>query len=852
MKLSRRSFLKLSGAGLASLACASQGFPPSTAAPALTPGPTLTARQAAAASPSPAAAAASAPAALQMNADGVIYSGPFLQVPNGLGGVAVLRNLATTLAYGGFQCSWNGWTPHRALEDQTSSVANGVLSFDGRLPGSSLWYRQRVSVQGGAVAFSLQLQGPLSQLDWAIFSFSLPTVVYKNQPYRAGAQNGVYPPSLPAEPLLVEGVNHFEVRTDDPTWRYQFDTPGSLALMDGRTWNGFVYQLSVGIPLDTGLASFTLTPPAADPGPNPPALRYSRLGYPLVASGQYAVLEIDWRAAWPDLNVRLERELPGGGAETMRAGQFTPILEDNWKRFALFDFSPVQTPGRYRLAWAGGLTGWFPISNEVYAGLWQPTLDHFLPYQMCHLAVDLGDGLRAHAACHLDDGIQAQADTPGPDGFVSYEGTAGPGPGQPIPAAVGGWHDAGDFDLNVSAQAFVTHLLALAWEQFAPWRDLNRLDLAGRQLHTGQSNARSDLLEQVEWGARWLLSMQQPNGHVYVGLVEKLGVWGQAQLPELITDGQPGTGDERQVYVDLHSDVLLKFVIAAAAASRALRSHDPALSAQCWQAALQTWDCFNANPHVYRPTVYFSDWAQGEQHMILAAAAELYLTHPDPAYLAVIAAYQSYLQTWPPEWPEPDGTWHGNFWYAPPFLARLLPRLSPGSLKTAIASALAGVASNLKTTLQARPFPTQYWDFSEWGSVDVFQARLYDAYWLSQAVPASLAFQDALPCAHWLFGLHPVNDLSLVLGLGLPQPSYLYSATLLVRLGETPASVPGAVLPGLSRYDRGGVLDYRDWPQEFYNNEACIYSAAFYIFNTLALHTHLAGYQSFLPLVSKS
>jgi len=304
------------------------------------------------------------------------------------------------------------------------------------------------------------------------------------------------------------------------------------------------------------------------------------------------------------------------------SGEFSLALMEFWKLIAKFDFSQVEKPGRYRLVWSGGQSSWFPIGSQVFKDYWQLTLDQFIPFEMCHIAVDLGDGLRAHAACHLDDAVQARPDKVGPDGYIAYEEDTSPGTGNPIPLAVGGWHDAGDYDLNMPAQAFVTHKLALAWEEFAPQRDANSLNKEARRFSFDQPNGRPDLLEQVEWGN---------NGY--------------------------------------------------------------------------------------------------------------------------------------------------------------------------------------------------------------FLATLFDSYWLSEALPDQIAFHEALPSAYWLFGLHPLNDFTFLFGTGLPEPRYLYSGPLLKRFGSQPASIPGAVVPGISRYDPSRILAYRDIPGEYRNGEACIYDAAVAVFVLLALES---------------
>ena len=97
----------------------------------------------------------------------------------------------------------------------------------------------------------------------------------------------------------------------------------------------------------------------------------------------------------------------------------------------------------------------FQISKDVYKNnVWQPTLEYFLPVQMCHMRVN--EKYRVwHGICHMDDARMAPIDSNHFDGYIQghttftkyHSGETVPGLNQ------GAWHDAGDFDLRVESQA---------------------------------------------------------------------------------------------------------------------------------------------------------------------------------------------------------------------------------------------------------------------------------------------------------------------------------------------------------------------------------------------------------------
>lgn len=145
---------------------------------------------------------------------------------------------------------------------------------------------------------------------------------------------------------------------------------------------------------------------ASQPAENTgPWLRANQVGY-LPGDPKIAILSSD-------------KPLEG----TFQVGEFSaPIGPDqgSWGPFAhnyRLDFSPLTTPGRYRLRYAGVESLPFSIGPEVYAAVSGHLLD-FMRLQRC------GDNPVTGPPCHKQDGIDTVT-------------------GQRVDL-VGGWHDAAD------------------------------------------------------------------------------------------------------------------------------------------------------------------------------------------------------------------------------------------------------------------------------------------------------------------------------------------------------------------------------------------------------------------------
>jgi hypothetical protein len=770
---------------------------------------------------------------------GRIQQGPFILFGSEDGGLNLMKGSEVIIFGAGIYCQGAaGYFPFDRIPEKKVNLGNGTISFQGNIPRAGVTYDQQTSIAGNRIRISFRRTGTWQGNHWEGFFFELPFNNYRAARIRADG-NIVKLPEVYSEQgeTIVSGARRIECNVDNPSLNLVLECDRGMSVNDRRRWHDLKYLVEVRVPEEAGqVVDLYLTLPQA-PEAAEWAVRYSRVGYP-VNGEKKVVLEWPKHLLRPaDDRVRLERA-DGTAVKEGRFGQ-TVALDHMQCGFAMFDFSDVRQPGDYRVVWTGGKVE-FPIRQSVFEDrLWEPTLDYYLPFQMCHAQVDLGPSVAGHGHCHMDDGIRVPANFPGTDGFVSYECEGTPyKAGDPVPCAKGGWHDAGDCDLNIYAQGFAVFQMALAYEEFGINRDVATLDVNAGTLATGRPDGTPDLLQQIEWGAIWLLSMMQPDGRSYVGIVEQPSRRSTPEGWDKATDNKPGTGDERQVYVDYHAELECMQATALCAAARVLARTRPQLAQTCVAAAKKAFEYFRTHKEVYRRTAYFYENTKGRDGNVAVALAELYMTTGDAAYLQQLEAMTDQIANLDMTWPAKQQSSGSSFWYAPPSMARLALKLPDGRLKAACVNVCRRGADYLNTRSSDRPWAGHYTDFGKLGNAGEYPTRVFDAYWISKVVPERKLMDKCVIPMLWLYGLHPIGDEVFVSGLGLDGPKHMHSGHLFYVFRPEGGVVPGVLVPGYTTvrwyWPRDNVLYYFD-DGNVSNTESTVSDIGNYLFAVNAM-----------------
>jgi endoglucanase len=675
-------------------------------------------------------------------------------------------------------------------------LETGTVSIPMHFP--ELAYNLHVRPQGEALQITIDLAEPLpaSLVGKAAFNFELLPSAYWGKTFHLGQTQSIFPrqangPLLPAAdgslalaPLAV-GARLSAAPEDPLRWLSVERTDGGLLeLYDGRNTaqdNWFVLRAAL-LPGKTTLAAeLTLWANALPGWMRTPVILVSQVGYH-PAQQKVAWLELDAQTSLEDEAARVDKEalvdedglageaallrLEADGSATMaHVAQPQPWGKFLRYAYAAFDFSSVTQPGLYRVSYNGLVSAPFRIAEDIYQkDVWQPTLETFLPVQMCHMAVRDRYQLW-HGACHLDDALQAPTDH---EHFDSYhqgsETETAYQPYQHIPGLDrGGWHDAGDYDLAAGSQSATTYTLALCREAFDLDSDQTRVDWEGRLVILHRPDGVPDILQQVRHGVENLLGGYAAAGHSFCGIIE-------GSLEQYIHQGDAATMTDNRIYdpelgaqesqgersgvrddrwAFTNRSTALEYNVAAtlAAACRVLRQHEPALAQECLRTALQVWDYEQSHPVVEFRAAYVPGSPEIQEAL---AVVELLLTTGEPRFSQRLGELFHLVEQHPAEL-----GWS---------VTRLLPNLDP-ALRERLQACLRQFSQSLQVEYASTPFGLPFKPHV-WGVGWHLQSIGVRLFYLTQAYPGLFDREVLFRVVHYVLGVHPASSTSLVSGVG--------------------------------------------------------------------------------------
>lgn len=730
--------------------------------------------------------------------------------------------------------------PGKRRVDRAANRAEVPLRFE----KEQVDYVVRVEPDGDAIAVTVDFARPLPPelVGRAGFNLELFPTAYFGKAYQLGGTDGVFTrqgngPNIRdkqgVRPVVLAKGPKFVAAPEDPMRCLVIESSsGDLLYFDGRSQdtNGwFLVRTLISAGATKGAVRWRIKPNAVPGWIRPPVIGISQIGYH-PRQEKRAVIELDPRTG------------ALGEASIFRVGTekgLVPVLTKpliRWGRFlrydyALFDFTEVKEPGIYMVGYGDSRTSPFLISPDVYQhDVWQPTLETFLPVQMCHTRV-IDRGRIWHGACHMDDALQAppNLDLAYVEGYRQGTSTetkyAGDGH---IPGLTrGGWHDAADHDLAGGAQAWATQLLALTREAFGLDSDQTTVDTVRRNVVLHIPDGKPDILQQVLHGVEYLLTAYRIAGHSFTGISDpNLEQYGTLGEPSTITDqrvfdptlgsdevkgDRSGRRDDRYAFTNRDTGLEYASVAALAASSRVLRGYDDALAKECLATAAKAWDFEHSHPPARFDNPYVPERADIQE---VIAAVELLITTHEARYGERLKALLPVVA----ERPDEAG------WAA----ARALPFVKDEKFSNGLERILDEYAAKLKDELSKVPYGVPFRP-QIWGVTWDIQEYAVRQYYLHKAYPQKFDRENLLRVLNYVLGCHPASNTSLVSAVGAKSMTVAYG----INLNDW-THIPGGGVsgPSLIRPDFPELKE--PFPFLWQQAEYVLTGAATYVFTVLA------------------
>jgi endoglucanase len=243
-------------------------------------------------------------------------------------------------------------------------------------------------------------------------------------------------------------------------------------------------------------------------------------------------------------------------------------------RFA--DFTAIQKQGKYVVDIPGlGKSAAFEIKEKVHRDVAEAALKGFY-YQRA--SIDLPEkfaGKWARPAGHPDNKIlvHASAVSEGRPENTSISSTRG-------------WYDAGDYNKYVVNSGVTMGTLLSLYEDFPSYFESFNVNIPE------SNNSVPDLLDEVIWNLRWMLTMQDPaDGGVYHKLTN----------PRFDGMVMPDAAKNHRYVVQKNTVATLDFVAVMAQSSRVFRAFEnkfPGLADSCMTASVKAWEWAKKNPAI--------------------------------------------------------------------------------------------------------------------------------------------------------------------------------------------------------------------------------------------------------------
>lgn len=627
------------------------------------------------------------------------------------------------------------------------------------------------------------------------------------------------------DPLPIETGHNITMAMDDPERMISINSSDSeLELYDGRmlAQNGWFVLRSVLPKNKTGkVVSWTVKPNAIDGWIRKPNIGFCQVGY-TPEQPKVSVIELD-KNDTPKNVAALMRINEDGTVSKAYEGKIETWGDYFKYNYVKFDFSDVKTPGVYYIQYDTVKTNNFIIDSHVYDKITDATTDVWVPIHMNHMYVN-----EAYRVWHGEPFKEGYLQAPPSDHFdLHYQGPTTDTKYKPlelIPGLnVGGFFDAGDFDIETGSNINVVENFIRTWELFKPQRDETFVSEQQRYVDLHRPDGKPDIMQYIEHGTLNLVAQAEQIGHMastlsnsvldnyhHLGdaasITDGLNYDPSLKPYEVSADGKrSGTPDDMWAFTTRNPELDMRAATMFAAAAHALEGYNDSLAARALKQSKRLMQ-------EAEELMKLSDKKSSDQRKYGFAATnmQLYAATRDKKYLD---AFMKEI------WSGLDRNLEFNIQTA----LDAIPYMDEAyrdKLKPYVEKFAKYISGFDKQNPYGVPIGLGNWAGSNqvlsFGTAVCFAHYYY---------PEIVKKDEVYRAANWMFGCHPYHNYSFVAAVGAARPKKVF-------YGNNRADfsfIPGNVAPGLLFRKPDHFENFDDWPFLWGQNEGTIAGNTQYI-----------------------
>ncbi len=654
-------------------------------------------------------------------------------------------------------------------------------------------------------------------------------------------------------PLAMSTGHRIVMAPEDEALRVGVTSDREISIYDGRhlAQNGMFVLRSLLPGGQTGkVLEWYLEPSISNSWIRKPNIGFSQVGY-TPAQKKVAVAELD-KNDTPAATAKLLKVNPDGSKTVAKtiAAKFWGEYHHRYN-YVQLDFSDVREPGLYSIEYQGVETNAFPIDKGVYSDKWHPSMDISLVVNMDHMEVN--EAYRIwHGRANMDDALQAPANVRLHDGYTQgSETNTKYQPLEHIPGlAIGGWYDAGDFDIQANSVLNTTQDLAYIWREFKPMRDQTLIDEKTQYADIHVPDGVPDNVQLIMHGTLNINAqvenigfvaqvIGQPDMHHYHHLGDAMTLTdGLVYDPTLeryeVRGNRSGTPDDRFVFTSRFSPAgTMQDIVSLAAAYPALKDYYPEEAERSLKNARMLWDKYfeAAAPNPNAPAMGGRRMGGGDPR--INAAIEMWIATGEAKYKDFfLPLVEKQLDAAPAPVVSngnvANGMFSTQFMGGPNLTAalKIYPYMDK-KFQDKVKALVPAYVAMITRGGQDNPYGVSIGGASWAGNASIIN-NAYNCYRIWKYFPDMIDPEFVFAGLNYIFGCHPYTNVSFVTAVGVNTKKVAYSNNR-----ADYSVIPGGIVPGLL-VKEDFFENKDDYPFHWGENEACINTAPQYVLLCLA------------------